>query len=105
MKRPIKFRGVDTEDGVRDTVTFTLEDLLAESENYGLVDPDSIAQLVGYDKDGREVYEDDLLVDEGGQRYYSILASEVSSRWCPNFRLDLVADGTCEFTLEQEAQS
>lgn len=27
------------------------------------VDPDSVAQLIGYDKYGNEVYEDDVLVD------------------------------------------
>ena len=64
MKRPIKFRGYDTDYPMAGTVTFTLEDLLAESESYGLVHPDSIAQLVGYDRDGREVYEGDTVVGE-----------------------------------------
>lgn len=62
MKRPIKFRGIDTADGVRETVTFTLNELLAVSDGYELVDPDSVAQLVGYDCDGREVYEGDKFI-------------------------------------------
>ena len=33
------------------------------------VDEDSIAQLVGYDADGREVYEGDVLIDELEQEY------------------------------------
>ena len=63
--RPIKFRGrgyftgelyygfylVD-EDGVS----------ILEGRNAYLVEPDSIAQLVGYDSDGNEVYEGDTFV-------------------------------------------
>lgn len=33
------------------------------------VEPESIAQFVGRDKDGREVYEGDVLVDELEQEY------------------------------------
>lgn len=33
------------------------------------VDEDSIAQFVGYDCDGREVYEGDVLIDELEQEY------------------------------------
>ena len=33
------------------------------------VDPDSVAQLVGFDADGREVYEGDVLIDELEQEY------------------------------------
>ena len=62
MKRPIKFRGRDTADGVRENVTFTLNELLAVFDEYELVDPDSVVQLVGYDCDGREVYEGDTII-------------------------------------------
>lgn len=33
------------------------------------VEPESIAQFVGRDKDGREVYEGDVLIDELEQEY------------------------------------
>lgn len=62
--RPIKFRGYDTQDGIREMVTFTLADLLAGPEDYELVDPDTVAQLVGYDSNGKEVYEGDTVIDE-----------------------------------------
>lgn len=65
MERIIKFRGYDTADGVRENVTFTLNELLAVSDDYELVDPDSIAQFVGYDCDGREVYEGDTIEFNG----------------------------------------
>lgn len=33
------------------------------------VDPDSVAQLIGYDSNGAEVYEGDIVVDELTQEY------------------------------------
>lgn len=59
--REIKFRGYDTRDGVREMVTFTLDELLAGTDEYELVDPDSVAQFIGYDADGAEVYEGDTV--------------------------------------------
>lgn len=71
---PIKFRGVDVETG-----DYRYGDLLTTSHGtfciswfaddgsgrkYFKVFADSVAQLVGYDADGREVYEgDDLYLD------------------------------------------
>lgn len=92
MNRPIKFRGrvinrkaaVGNEAEIGDLVTGSL--IIYEEEparrrcwikrqekkhvhiDYP-VDEDSIAQLVGYDKDGREVYEGDVLIDELEQEY------------------------------------
>lgn len=77
MKRPIKFRGYDTQDGVREMVTFTLDELLSGTDDYELVDPDSIAQLVGYDKDGREVYAGDTVIDEFGNDTVAALVNNL----------------------------
>ena len=86
MKRPIKFRGrvpeADKLDGGK--VVFgslvdygkTETNLLCASSRFWInpiggdrnfpVEENSIAQLVGYDKDGNEVYEGDTLIDQFG---------------------------------------
>ena len=38
------------------------------------VEPESVAQLVGYDKDGNEVYEGDKLVNENGDVFTAYLS-------------------------------
>lgn len=68
MKK-IKFRGYDTRDGVREMVTFTLDELLAGTDDYELVDPDSVVQFIGYDADGAEVYEGDVIQKPDGHDY------------------------------------
>lgn len=40
------------------------------------VDPESVAQFVGYDKTGREVYEGDVLITRSGFEY--------QARWYPS---------------------
>ena len=87
MKRPIKFRGYDTQDGVREMVTFTLDELLSGTDDYELVDPDSIAQLVGYDKDGNELYEGDTFVVPCGTE----IAARFIANITPNAKLKEVA--------------
>lgn len=41
------------------------------------VDPNSIEQLVGYDANGKEIYEGDVLIDERGQEHIARLESVV----------------------------
>lgn len=77
MNRPIKFRGVSL-----DTGEFVYGDLriigirphiFKEAQCYYdeeliEVEPDSVAQLVGFDRDGNEVYEGDkILIDDAGE--------------------------------------
>lgn len=71
MKRPIKFRGYDTTTG--EFVYAELGEIMKTPDPGYLtfvpceayyVDIDSIAQLVGFDSDGREVYEGDIIVDD-----------------------------------------
>lgn len=73
MKRTIKFRGRDIDTGK--FVSAELGQISAEindeyltfiTDDVHLVDADSIAQLVGYDCDGREVYEGDELISVDG---------------------------------------
>ena len=78
MNRPIKFRGVSL-----DTGEFIYGDLriigirphiFKEAQCYYdeeliEVDEDSVAQLVGFDRDDKEVYEDDTLIDQNGREY------------------------------------
>ena len=71
--RKIKFRGRDIDTG--EFVYAELGQVSAEisdeylsfiTDDMHLVDADTITQLVGYDADGREVYEDDELVGANG---------------------------------------
>lgn len=47
------------------------------------VEPESIAQLIGYDKNGAEVYEGDMLVDVDGwnNEYRAQLIGKAFSTW------------------------
>ncbi|MBR4382872.1 MAG: hypothetical protein IKP64_04875, partial [Selenomonadaceae bacterium] len=60
MKRPIKFRGRDKNGKFRygDFNDIDLGTIFAD------VDEDSIAQLVGYDANGKEIYEGDKVTSE-----------------------------------------
>lgn len=81
MKRPIKFRGQDEHGklvygeyaqnfmGGNPQICYFDENGWTCTE----VDPDSIAQLVGYDKDGNEVYEGDKLALKNGTEITAIL--------------------------------
>ena len=69
MKRPIKFRarGIDGETYFGDVYHFKkVVGIHVCGDGTFEVIPESIAQLVGYDKDGNEVYEGDTVVSEYG---------------------------------------
>ena len=109
MKRPIKFRGrvinrkaaVGNEAEIGDLVTGSL--IIYEEEparrrcwikrqeknhvhiDYP-VDADSIAQLVGYDVDGNEVYEGDTLILPYGDEYEACLSSNVKDGDCAKLK-------------------
>ena len=93
---PIKFRGIDIETG--EYVYFRLEDdicgvgeyyRVGEDEYCHYAKIDELAQLIGYDVDGNEVYENDLLQsklyieDEGGKRF--LMARVWFNRMVKNF--------------------
>lgn len=72
---PIKFRGRCSYDG-----RYTYAEIIIDSEGVHItndadgghewkVEPDSIRQLVGYDKNGNEIYELDELGDDCGNNY------------------------------------
>lgn len=65
--RPIKFRGACVGNG-----TLVYGDLTHEDEQIFVGDwqvkPESVSQLVGIDRDGREVYEGDIIINRDGTR-------------------------------------
>lgn len=72
-KVPIKFRGVDTAGnyvygGINEAGNGIIINNLPI-----LVEPESVSQLVGYDRNGEEVYEGDTVINEqtlsGGEPY------------------------------------
>lgn len=55
-----------------------------------VVDPDTVAQLVGYDKNGKEVYEGDTVVGEDGMQ------------WNADWSYILISDDGFEHSLDLE---
>ena len=88
MKRPIKFRGL----GI-DGETYFYGDLYQRRKEVGIhcledggifeVKPETVAQLVGYDKDGREVYEGDVVVGRDYETEVKLIPNVVLT----NFKL------------------
>lgn len=70
--RPIKFRGKRVNNGefIYGQLTHVHPKFYVGGRE---VKPESVAQLVGYDCDGREVYEGDILVDDNGSEMPAML--------------------------------
>ena len=76
MNRTIKFRGKRSDNG--EFVYGNLAHIHPEFYIGGReVNPESVAQLVGYDCDGREVYEGDFLVNDNGDGFFAELVGAV----------------------------
>lgn len=91
--RPIKFRGRVPDSDNRDGGKIVFGSLVDHGEtphgyrywiyplegdrNYP-VEPDSVAQLVGYDANGKEVYEGDTIVDKHGGEWKAIIYSSLT---------------------------
>ena len=78
--RTFKFRGKSLRSGekvfgslvvskLRDENYKEIAQIIDENGKIFEVDKDSVMQLVGYDADGNEVYETDMLVDNYGEEF------------------------------------
>ena len=76
--RPINFRGKRVADGefVYGGFTHVHPEFYVGGRQ---VKPDSVAQLVGYDSDGNEVYEGDKIVLQNGAEYVAKLFGNITS--------------------------
>lgn len=79
-KIPIKFRGKRIDNGefvYGDFVTNSVGDnfIVGEQFIWNPVEPDSVSQLVGFDKDGNEIYADDLDVEKTARKMVEDLAA------------------------------
>jgi len=67
MNIPYKFRGIDEEGNFHygDLVQCKISMIMEENGAVKVI-PASVAQLIGYDIDGKEIYEGDVLIDKDG---------------------------------------
>ncbi len=76
MKRPIKFRGRDAYGKLHYGDLWQRTDGMIiydhDEHLWQRVHPDSVAQLVGYDCDGKEVYEDDTVTITRSTQTYKV---------------------------------
>lgn len=82
--RPIKFRGVTSKQRIVFGYPFQYRGqktwrILDEHAEQWKIKPESLAQLVGYDKNEKEVYEGDTLIDDDGAEFVASLQGVV--RW------------------------
>ena len=76
MKRLIKFRGrrLDSPMVYGDLIHYQGYPYIRIKEGGEWeVEPDSVAQFVGYDRNGKEVYEGDVIADDGGEEFIATL--------------------------------
>lgn len=104
--RTIKFRGHAISDSCGQSVDKIVHgDLIHEWNKVSIfdeddgdiyeVDPESVVQLVGHDKHGKEVYEDDILLDDDEfiNEWQAHLTWQVTDKDC--------ADIECFYNLDE----
>lgn len=97
--RQIKFRGLRTDGG-----GYVFGDLTHDSGHSFINDKrvfsTGVAQLLGYDDNGDEIYEGDTLVDKAGAKYYAELAVVCYNKFDAQAVIHSPSDKPIGFTLE-----
>lgn len=105
---PIKFRG-RTAGWIHE---FVYGDLLHKDDNVVIVDkfghhivePDSVKQLVGYDKNGREVYDGDALQTKEDGTIYAAVLRHAKIEPCDDMAFSEMAKH-CGWTVKESAEN